>query len=406
MQGQDMGSPTSTSAFALVNNHEVSCSFKFTGCGFVLHRYFSRPTLTTLEMLSSTLQHFGWKPSFLLFLTWILFESQSRASLDWLYVMFLILVPRISRCQLSVIRHVLSFPKGMTESANAYKAVLARLSSDANFSSFSCLKVVFLQHEPFSYINEQLWFKLSKYSYVAVCCSYYFVILSCHMLVIEVFVSLEVVYVAACCSMLHCVVVCCSVLQNVTESRIVLLQCVAVCCSVLQCVAVCCSMSQCVAVWCSVCCRVLQCVAATIMILSYCFLVMRAFITLEVVNAAVCCGVLQCVAVCCSYYFVIPRYYILVIRAPFTLEVVCAALCYSVLQCVAVCGSELHCVALCCIVLQRVAVCCSVLQCVAVCSSVQQCVAAYCSVLQSVAATISWSLLTLSLSCEPSLLLM
>ena len=43
-------------------------------------------------------------------------------------------------------------------------------------------------------------------------------------------------YVAACCSVLHCVAMCCSVLQ-----------CVAVCCSVLQCVALCCSELQCVA---------------------------------------------------------------------------------------------------------------------------------------------------------------
>ena len=55
--------------------------------------------------------------------------------------------------------------------------------------------------------------------------------------------------VAACCSVLPCVAVCCSVLNLQNSQQ---LDCVAVCCSALQCVAVCCSVLQCVAVCCSV----------------------------------------------------------------------------------------------------------------------------------------------------------
>ena len=77
--------------------------------------------------------------------------------------------------------------------------------------------------------------------------------------------------VAACCSVLQCVAVWCSVMR-LSDPLIELAMCVAVCCSVLQCVAVwcsvmrlsdwlielamcvaaCCSVLQCVAVWCSV----------------------------------------------------------------------------------------------------------------------------------------------------------
>ena len=75
----------------------------------------------------------------------------------------------------------------------------------------------------------------------------------------------------ACCSVLQCVAMCCSILLrfamyggNVIQS---VLQCVAVCCSALQCVAVCCRVPP---------------------------------LSVGRVRVMVCCSVLQCVLVCCS----------------------------------------------------------------------------------------------------------
>ena len=48
---------------------------------------------------------------------------------------------------------------------------------------------------------------------------------------------------SACCSVLQCVAVCCSVLQSVGTDYVN-----SACCSVLQCVAVCCNELQCIAV--------------------------------------------------------------------------------------------------------------------------------------------------------------
>jgi len=73
------------------------------------------------------------------------------------------------------------------------------------------------------------------------------------------------------CSVLHCVIVCCSVLQCVAIRLVDIFKCqravrcsvlkwVAMCCIVLQCVAVCYSVLQCVAV----CCSILQCVAVRV----------------------------------------------------------------------------------------------------------------------------------------------
>jgi len=109
----------------------------------------------------------------------------------------------------------------------------------------------------------------------------------------------------ACCSVLQCVAVCCSVFS--------VLQCVAVCCGVSQHVAMRCNVLQCVALSCallhlpqraSMCCRVLQCVAE-------------------------CCSVLQCVAECCTVRRVL----------------YCAAVCCCALQCVVVCCCVLQCFA-------------------------------------------------------------
>jgi len=88
------------------------------------------------------------------------------------------------------------------------------------------------------------------------------------------YVVQDVCGVHACCNVLQCVAVCCSVLVSVCRARCVwgarVLQCAAVCCSVLQCVGVCMSCKMCVGCMC----------------------------------VAVCCSVLQCVAVCCSVYVV------------------------------------------------------------------------------------------------------
>ena len=186
--------------------------------------------------------------------------------------------------------------------------------------------------------------------------------------------SIVLYNVAACCSVLQCVVLCCIALYYV-----------AVCCSVLQCVAeaswqnphlrhahrACCSVLQRVAA----CCSALQCVV-------------------------MCCSALYCVAVCCRVVVTWP--------APAACSTSLLCRCFTKMQhthnfvhnceCVAVCRSVLQCVAVWSNVLQRDAVgsrpdsqravvCCSVLQCVAACcSGIVSWLAAYCSVLQCVAA--------------------
>ena len=80
-------------------------------------------------------------------------------------------------------------------------------------------------------------------------------------------------YVVVRCSVSHCVVVCCIVLQSAQH-----VQRVAVWCRVLQCIAVCCSVLQCVAF--AVCCIVLRSVCSALQCV------------------AVHCSALQCVAVC------------------------------------------------------------------------------------------------------------
>jgi len=167
------------------------------------------------------------------------------------------------------------------------------------------------------------------------------------------------------CSIMHYVVICCSVLRDFTNeypccykctplfcchSLCSLLQCVAICCRVLPCVMVCCSVSQCV----MVCCSVLQCVGVCCDAV-WCSGFLRQWVSLlsllhTVAQCiAMCCNVLQYVAVCCGISLMNTR---VVINAPLSFAAIRFAVCCSVLQCVAVC----------CSVLQRVAACCSVLQ--------------------------------------------
>ena len=140
---------------------------------------------------------------------------------------------------------------------------------------------------------------------------------------------------SACCRVLQCVAVSCSVVaghnedertSNEAEIRYIY---VAVCCSVLQCVAVCCSVLQCVAV----CWSVLQYVAVCC---SACCSVVQRGIQHDIGS------VLQCIAVCCSACCsVVQRG----IQHNIGSVLQCVAVSYNVSQCVAVCCSVRQCVA-------------------------------------------------------------
>jgi len=149
----------------------------------------------------------------------------------------------------------------------------------------------------------------------------------------------------ACCNVLQCVAVCCSVLQDLLAAFHAASTCTITPSSVRCLLSVFVCVYACVCVWWGVCewvCVWVRVQSTFLHSLSFLSLARSLSLVCNLTCVAVCCSVLQCVAVCCS-----------VLR--------CVAVCCSVLMCVAVRCSVLQCAAVCCTALQSVAECCSAL---------------------------------------------